>query len=566
MKDKTFKMFSFHCVHQYILKLSSAVLICFILIFNNCVQHEKTTGSPPFVISQEQVSSFVRNFNPLIPSGSSRWPTVSGIYEPLFIYNSMTGIYVPWLATGYEWKDGNLQLDVTIRENVTWSDGQPFTAYDVSYTFNLKKTNAALDPRASWGYLKSVEAINDHLVRFKFLRIFVPGLHALTEQSIIPKHIWENIDDPVKFTNPNPVATGPFTEILRFDHQIWELGRNPHYWQEGKPAVERLRFYAYPTNEQATIALINGEVDWAGNFIPAIDRVFVGRDPENHHYWFPRVGGSIFLYVNTTKQFLDQVEVRKAISLAINRELIVRVAMYDYTIPAHPTALADGLAPWRSPTATENGDWVEYDIERANEMLDNAGFKKGPNGIRLLPDGKELFFDISIVSGWSDWIRAAQVISQNLKLVGINTRVKTRDFGAWLSSMQNGEFDMGIAWTEKGPTPYRLYRGLMSSEFLKPVGETAEVNWHRFASDEVDSLCVAFEKTSDKEEIKQIIYRMQEIFVDNAPAIPLFAEPSWGQYNTKRFTNFPTEKNPYAQISPNYPPENLLVLVNVEPK
>jgi len=478
----------------------------------------------------------------------------------------MTGIYVPWLATGYEWKDGNLQLDVTLRENVIWSDGEPFTANDVSFTFNLKKTNAALDPRASWGYLKSVEAINNHLVRFKFLRIFVPGLHALTEQAIIPKHIWENIEDPVKFTNPDPVATGPFTEILRFDHQIWELGRNPHYWQEGKPAVERLRFYAYPTNEQATIALINGEVDWAGNFIPAIDRVFVGRDPDNHHYWFPRVGGSIFLYVNTTKPFLDNIEVRKAISLAINRELIVRVAMYDYTIPAHPTALADGLAPWRSETATENGDWVAYDINRANEMLDEAGFKKGPNGIRLLPDGNELFFDISIVSGWSDWIRAAQVISQNLKMVGINTRVKTRDFGAWLSSMQNGEFDMGIAWTEKGPTPYRLYRGLMSSEFLKPVGETAEVNWHRFASDEVDSLCIAFEKTSDRDEIKQIIYRMQEIFVDNAPAIPLFAEPSWGQYNTKRFTNFPTAKNPYAQISPNYPPENLLVLVNVEPK
>lgn len=564
-KDHDFDM-SFHNGGTVRRVISSFLFIYFIIVASGCTSSHEETGPFALTISQEQVASWVRIFNPLIPSGTSRWPTGSGIYEPLFIFNSIEGKYVPWLATGYEWKDGNKVLDITIRENVLWSDGTPFSAHDVAFTFHLKKEHGGLDPRDSWGYLESVEALDDQLVRFVFSRIYVPGLDGIAGQPIIPEHIWKHVEDPVKFANPNPVGTGPFTEIVKFDHQIWELGRNPNYWQEGKPAVDRLKFPAFPTNEQATIALINGEVDWAGNFIPAIDRVFVGRDPENHHYWFPRTGGTIFFYMNTTKAPMDKIDVRKAISLAINREQIVNVAMYNYTIPAHPTALADGLSPWRSPEATEMGDWVTHDLERANSMLDSVGYPLGKDGFRRLPDGSVLSFDISIVSGWSDWIRAAQVISQNLKLVGIKTRVKTNDFGAWFSQMQKGEFDMAIAWTEKGPTPFPLYRGLMSSEYLKPVGEIAETNWHRFSLPEVDSLCTAFEQTSDDREIRNIIYRLEELFVEYAPAIPLFAEPSWGQYNTKRFTNFPNKDNPYALLSPNYPPENLLVLVNVVPK
>ena len=72
------------------------------------------------------------------------------------------------------------------------------------------------------------------------------------------------------------MATGPFTEVDFFGSQAYEVGRNPHYWQPGKPAVQALRFRAYPANEQAILALLNDELDWAGTFLPAIDRVFDG--------------------------------------------------------------------------------------------------------------------------------------------------------------------------------------------------------------------------------------------------------------------------------------------------
>ena len=121
----------------------------------------------------------------------------------------------------------------------------------------------------------------------------------------------------MKFTDPNPIGTGPFTEITLFTNQVWELGKNPNYWQKGKPKIEKLRFPAFLSNEQATLALIKGEVDWSGNFIPAIDRIFVSKDPAHNSYWFPKSGGSIFLYLNTTKAPFDNIDFRKAVSMAI---------------------------------------------------------------------------------------------------------------------------------------------------------------------------------------------------------------------------------------------------------
>src|SRR5512143_436845 len=88
-------------------------------------------------ISQEQQSAWVRNFNPLLPDKSQRFPTRSGIYEPLFVYNVMTGEFVPWLATEYKWSPDATKLTMTTRDGVKWSDGQPFTAKDVAFTFNL---------------------------------------------------------------------------------------------------------------------------------------------------------------------------------------------------------------------------------------------------------------------------------------------------------------------------------------------------------------------------------------------------------------------------------------------
>ncbi len=503
------------------------------------------------IVYQENQIVWVRNFEPLNPVSICRWPTRGGIYESLYLNNPITTDWVPWLATNYEWENNNKKLLFTIRPNVQWSDGEPFSAHDVAYTLNLWKEYPALDTRNAWEYLKSVVAVSDTLVQIDFKRIYVPGFEAIAGAPIIPKHIWEELKDPLDFSNPNPVGTGPFTEILRFNTQVWELGKNHNYWQAGKPYVEKLIFPTFSSNEQTTLALLSGKLDWAGAFIPAIQRIFVDKDPEHHHYWFRNTGYSTFLHTNTKDPVLKDSNVRKAISYAINREQVVKVGMYDYTTPAHVTSLSGPMAKWHSPEINNKENWTAFNLEKANELLDNAGYKWKNKKERIDANGSPMKFDIIVVSGWSDWVRSAQVISQNLKKIGIKATVRTYDFGAWIVRMQQGEFQMAIGWADKGTTPYNFFKGMMFSEYVKPIGETADINWHRFGIKEADSLIKEFEKTSDTKNMENIIYKLQHLFIEHAPGIPLFTELSWAEYNSKYFTNFPNAENPYGPLSPN---------------
>ncbi|WP_433930096.1 ABC transporter substrate-binding protein [Sorangium cellulosum] len=523
-------------------------------------------GGAKFVtVSREQQASWVRNFNPLLGEGAVRFPTVAGIYEPMIVYNTMKGEFVPWLATKYEWSDANKKLTFTTRTEVKWSDGQPFSAKDVAFTFGLLKKFPALDQTGVWKFVESVEAKNDTTVEFAFKEAFVPGLHYIGHQPIVPEHKWKDVADPVTFTNENPVATGPFTEVKTFQNQIYELGKNPNYWQKGKPAVEGLRFPAYPGNDQANLALINGEVDWAGNFVPDIDKTYVAKDPQNNHYWFPLVGGTVTLYPNATKKPFNDIKLRKAISMAIDRAQIAKIAVNGYTVGADGTGLDDAYARWRNEKAVAAGDWTTYDVAKANALLDEAGYAKGADGIRA-KDGKPLKFDINVVTGWSDWVRAVQITTQSLKAVGIEATLKTYDFSAFFEALQKGTFDMSMGWTNTEPTPFNFYRDLMAPEFVKPVGEVSNRNWHRFAAKEAEPLFKQFQAATDPAEQKRIVDELQMIYAQQVPVIPLFKNPSWGEYSTKRFVGWPSKENPYAKLSPNNSPDYLLVLTEIKPK
>ncbi|XXY45069.1 ABC transporter substrate-binding protein [Sorangium sp. So ce269] len=522
-------------------------------------------GAGMVTISREQQASWVRNFNPLLSEGSVRFPTLAGIYEPMLVFNTMKGEYTPWLATKYAWSDGNKKLTFTTRPGVKWSDGQAFSAKDVVFTFELLKKHPALDLSGVWKFVESVKAADDATVEFALKRPYVPGLSYIGHQPIVPEHKWKDVADPVTFSNENPVATGPFTEVKVFQNQVYELGKNPNYWQAGKPAVDGLRFPAYPGNDQVSLAIINGEVDWAGAFVPEIEKVYVAKDPANHHYWFPLVGGMATLYPNSTKKPFDDVRVRKAISMGIDREQIVKIAANNYTQPADATGLDDSYERWRNPKAVAAGDWVKLDLAKAKQLLDEAGYTAGPDGIRV-KDGKPLRFEINVVTGWSDWVRAVQIITQNLKQLGVDASLKAYDFSAFFEALQKGTFDMSMGWTTVEPTPYNYYRELMSAELVKPVGESSARNWHRYGDKEADKLLQQFESATELAEQKRILDELQMLYAQNAPVLPLFKNPSWGEYNTKRFTGFPTRENPYAKLSPNNPPEYLLVLTELRPK
>ena len=251
---------------------------------------------------------------------------------------------MPWLATKYEWSADNKTLTFTLRNDVKWSDGQAFTAKDVAYTFNLfKNTDGLQGPggqamNGTTAYVDTVTAPRHHDVVFNFKQVFTPGLYDIVAQDIVPEQSGKTSRIRSRAPNENPVGTGPFTEVTVFQNQIFEVDKNPNYWQPGKPYVQGMRQPAYPGNDQANLATVNGENDYAANFIPDIEKIFVAKDPANNGYWFPPFGATVMLYLNTTKKPFDDVNVRKAISMAIDRDQIATSP--NTATPSPPTLQA----------------------------------------------------------------------------------------------------------------------------------------------------------------------------------------------------------------------------------
>ncbi|HEY2899408.1 MAG TPA: ABC transporter substrate-binding protein [Polyangia bacterium] len=513
-----------------------------------------------------KTSAFTRNFNPLLEGGDMRWPARGSMYEPLLIWNPITGQYVPWLAEQFSFSDDHLRLVFNLRHGVQWSDGQPFGAADVAFTFELLRTHPALDILGVGEYLRAARVVSDDTVAFDFSRPFVPGLEDISAYPIVPAHIWKAIADPLTFANPNPIATGPFTEVTSFQPQAYRIERNPRYWG-GAPAIQALHVRAYPANDQSIMAIINGEVDWAGDFIPAVQRIHVARDPAHHHFWFPALDATVAFYANTTVAPFGDARVRKALSMTIDRARLVMVAMHDYTHASDGTGLSDAHERYRDPAAVAAGQaWVTHDPAGAERLFDEAGLRRGPDGWRRMPDGTRFAPTIVVPVGFSDWVVASQVIARGLRAAGVDVTMRTLDYNAWNDSVQKGEFDLSMGWTLYSNTPYTFYRGLMSRQSVKPIGQDASDNWHRLAIPQADRELTALEETVDPEKQMRLYHALEMVFAQQAPAIPLFPGPLWGTFNDKRFTGFPAESNPYAPLSPNLFPQALLVLTRLLPR
>jgi peptide/nickel transport system substrate-binding protein len=523
-----------------------------------------------------QAATYLRNFNPFRAT-APLFPTLYGIYEPLMVYNSIKGEIVPWLADKYAWSTDNKTLTFTLHDGVQWSDGQPFTAKDVVFTFDLlKKTGGLSGPGLATvagpaAYVDSVTAPDDKTVVFAFKQVFAPGLYDIIYQVIVPEHIWKDVADPVKFTNDNPVGTGPFTEVTNFQPQVYEVGRNPHYWQAGKPAIQGIRCPAYAANDQMNLKLANGELDWAAGGFPNIESVYVAKDSANRGYWFAAAGGIVAIDLNTTKKPFDDANVRKAISMAINRDQITKVAVYGYVPPADVTGLSGAFPQLKVADPSKLGDWTTYNPTKANQLLDAAGLKKGADGLRTLPDGTKMDYKLSVASGFAIHIAAAGIIVQQLKAVGINVTLAQADTAGWQDRLLKGNYDMSMAITGfTGPANfYSAYRTQMSASATAPIGQIATGgNYSRYVSTKGDALLAQYAGATDPAQQKQIAEQLQQVFADEAPNIPIYPSPLWYEYNTTRFTGFPTKDNAYALGSYGQilSPEQLIVMTTIKPK
>ncbi|WP_426300704.1 ABC transporter substrate-binding protein [Arthrobacter sp. R-11] len=509
-------------------------------------------------IPRPDMGTFVQNFNPFAPTVN---PMVQqSIYESLLIFNPAKGNTVPWLAT--EWKAANdgKSITFTLRDGVKWSDGKPFVADDVAYTFQLQKKI-----KGGFEYLKAVTPEGTNKVTFTFNTPWSPALYDVGQLTILPKHIWSALKDPEKDANAKPVGTGPYTEVANFQAQSFVLKKNPNYWQPEKQKIAGIKVLAFAGNDGANLAAANGDVDWAPQFIPNIEKTFIAKDKAHRHYWFPATGSMINWQLNTTKAPFTDVDVRKALSMAVDRDQVTKIGMSGYAQPADCTGLSGNYETWKNPALKDNCTWTKLNVDEANKLLDQAGYPKGADGKRTLKDGKPFEFKISVGATSSDWVSVANVISQNLQAVGVTAKVDSPDWAAVVAGYEQGTFDSGIVWSANDPSPYKYFNTSMGTGTVKPVGTKAFDNYHRFGDTKADALLAQFAAESDESKQKDIAYKLQEEYNDAAPLVPLFSGPEWGAYNDTRFTGWPTQDNPYATLSASTPTA-VLLLTTVEPR
>ncbi|WP_336216475.1 ABC transporter substrate-binding protein [Nonomuraea sp. LPB2021202275-12-8] len=505
-----------------------------------------TASAPPLIIHAIDSGTFQENFNPFHLEGVN-FGTSGMIYETLLFFNKLRpGDVAPWLALKHEWSKDGKSLTFTLRQGVKWTDGKPFTADDVAYTFEVLRKHPELNKSAL--ELEGAEALALDKVRVDFATTSYAKLFNIAGSTpIVPKHLFEK-QDPVTFTNPQPVGTGPY-KLSSFSSQLYEMEKNPAYWQPGKPEVPALKFPAYTANGVQT-ALRQGEVDWAGAFVPDIDKIYVQGKPETNKYYFP-AEGVVTLLPNLTHPILSKPEVRQAISLAIDRDKIVEVAERGYTKVAHPTGIPTPGGEAYLPPEHKDAAY-KVDLAKAKELL--AGV-----------DPAKLRFTLLVPSPFTDWVNAAQLIREDLAKVGITVETRGVAFQDWVSKVGKGTYDLSIRATPAGAAPYFQMRSLLYGKLAAPVGESATGNYQRWKDAETDRLIDEYAATEDEAEQQRATQELGRIMVEKLPALPLFYSPAWAQYRTDKYVGWPSEQDPYAMPSPYTSPDAAVVLLRLKP-
>ncbi|MFI1994319.1 ABC transporter substrate-binding protein [Actinoplanes sp. NPDC020271] len=472
------------------------------------------------------------------------------IYEPLGMWNNVKPAdpAKPWLASDIKWATDYKQLDVTIRDNATWSDGQKLTADDVAYTFNLIKSNEALN---IFALPIDQVTVAGSKVTITFTSSQFTTWHKIISQiPIVPKHIWEKIADPAKDPIKEPVGSGPYT-LKTFSQQGIVLERRESgYWQD-KPAVKELRYTSYTDNNAQTTALASGQSEWSFVFIPNYQQTFVAKDPEHFKVWAPGVLGIHGLYINTTQAPFDDPKLRQAMNKVINRADIFNQAEAGYFHPElkSVTGLPQGAGD-AFVTDAYKGQTLAVDVDGAKKILSEAGYKLEGTTLKD-KSGKPVTIKLSDPAPWSDYQTTLEIIKSNLAEIGIAATVEKPNQNVWDQNVQKGDFGAVMRWTNGGSTPFDIYQTVMDGDLLKPVGELAQQgNFGRFKSPEATAALKAYANATSDADRTTALATIQKIFVEQAPMLPVGSDNVGGAYSTKNWVGWPSDADNYAPMQP----------------
>jgi peptide/nickel transport system substrate-binding protein len=332
---------------------------------------------------------------------------------------------VPYLARNWEWRDGRRTLRFHLVPTLRWDDGQPTTARDVAFTLLAAKDPATGYPRA--GDLAAVDtviAVNDSTADVRFDAPQPAFPLVLCELPILPAHLLRGVPRRAMRTAPfndAPVGNGPFRFVSRVPNQRWVFARNDDF-PAAMGGPPRLRGLVIAVVDEATTkfaGLASGELDVAG-ISPAMASL-VQRDPTLRLITYP-ILFETGIVLNTHRPPFDDVRVRHAISLAIDRSRIVRAALAGFGTPAAGPVPAE--VPYADTTPPV------FDPARADSLLDAAGWRRGPDG-RRTRHGTPFSFDLLTVGTADNALE--QLVQSDLAARGITMRIRQVEMGAFLA-------------------------------------------------------------------------------------------------------------------------------------
>jgi peptide/nickel transport system substrate-binding protein len=500
-----------------------------------------------------QSVGMTRVFNPFLPTSALGLAgndvaggSASGfIYEPLVQVDYVRSNFViPWLASSWAWSNGSKTLTWHLQQGVKWSDGQPFTSADVVFTFQLMVKYPALNLTGI--AFNSISAPGANTVVMTFATPQQQNFENFASQIIVPEHLWSKAGDPTKYSDPNPVGTGPFL-LSSFSPQGYLLVKNPHYWQPGKPKIAGLRFVAFSDNETLANAVTAGQIDWAADYLPNAQTTYLNRSGDNN-YWVPEAG-SDGLIPNLAKFPLNDLQVRKAISVGIDRSSIgaARNSPPATNVTGLPVPSFDSII-----AATYKGANFQQNVAQAKSILTADGWTMGPGGF-YQKGGRQLTFALTFPGAYTDIAAAASVLAQELKAIGINMTINTVPANEINTLDGLGQFQATMGYpVAYVPTAWSFYSEQMNPQFYQPVGKNIPTyqDIERFNDPTATKLFTEYPLASPARQ-QQIVEQLEGIWASQLPVITMIYWGDYAEWNSSKVTGWATQSDPYFMPSPN---------------
>ena len=445
-------------------------------------------------------------FNELVSTDYDTNQTMSYILYMNLIQLDEDMNYVPYLADSFWMPEDGLSLSFRIREGVTWHDGTPVTADDVIWTYEMSvNPDIAYANSAYFQYVTRAVKADDRTVRFDFSAAHSDAPMDFTEWSIMPKHLLEGIPAAEMRNAPynrNPVGNGPFRFVSWQSNQQVVFEANPDF-VFGRPHLDRIVVRIIPEQTTELTELLTGGVDFM-RAVPPAEMHRVEESDDHYAITYP-ARSYTFLVWNTRNPLFESATVRRALTMAINRQEIVEALLYGYGT----VAVSDAM-PFQWEFNEELEPWP-YDVEQARRLLAEEGWTDHDGDGIIDKDGRPFRFTLRTNQG-NDLREDIVVIVQNaLQQVGIDAQPQMVEWNTFITDLKDKKFEAAVSgWSVD-------FKFNPTDTFSTEAIEAGQYNYPSYSNPTADSLMDLALSTLDREAAKPLWNQYSEIIHQDQP-------------------------------------------------